>query len=80
MGKPKTQKERVITIDDKQYVFNKLSEETQFFCNMVADLENKLHNAKWNYDQLSGGREYFMNKVRKSLGHEELTDEESVRV
>ena len=80
MGKPKTQKERVITIDDKQYVFDKLTEEQQFNCNMLGDLENKLANAKWNYDQLAGGREHFMGKLRKSLGHPELSDEEKQNI
>ena len=46
----------------------------------ICDLENKLANAKWNYDQLAGGREHFMGILRKSLGHPELSDEEKENI
>ena len=64
---PKTQKEKVFTIDDVEYKFDDLNEEQQIIINHVADLDNKLAGIKWNWDQIAGGRDYFMGKFKESV-------------
>ena len=66
MGQQK-EKKRIITIDEKEFVFNDLDPTQQFLVNQLADLDNKLAEMKWKWDQYSGGREYFMAQVRGSL-------------
>jgi hypothetical protein len=39
--------------------------------NHVADLERKINSSQFNLDQLSIGREAFMNMLTKSLEEEE---------
>lgn len=68
MSKPLKEKERVITIDEQEFVFNDLDPEQQFIINQLSDLDNKLAETKWKWDQYAGGREYFMAKARESLG------------
>ena len=67
MERPKTEKERVVTIDDVEYKFDDLNEEQQIRVNHVADLENKLNGIKWNWDQIAGGRDFFMAKLQESI-------------
>lgn len=69
MAKPKKEKERVITLDDTEYKYDEMTEEQQILVNHVNDLDNKINGAKWNLDQLSGGRDFFMDKLVKALDH-----------
>jgi len=69
MSKPKKEKERVITLDGIEYKYDDMTEEQQILVNHVQDLDNKIGGAKWNLDQLGGGRDYFMEKLVDALGH-----------
>jgi len=42
--------------------------------NHVADLENKMRSARFNVEQLEGGREYFMDKLNGSLVSDETEE------
>jgi hypothetical protein len=70
MANPKKEKERVITIDDVDYKFDDMTDEAKMLVNHVGDLDNKIGGARFNLDQLNGGREYFMDRLNKALGHE----------
>lgn len=70
MSKPKKQKEQVVTIDGIDYKFDDMTDEAKMLVNHVGDLENKINGAKFNLDQLAGGRDFFMAKLNKALGHE----------
>ena len=70
MANPKKEKDRVITIDDVDYKFDDMTDEAKMLVNHVGDLDNKIGGARFNLDQLSGGRDYFMEKLNKTLGHE----------
>ena len=70
MANPKKEKERVITIDDVDYKFDDMTDEAKMLVNHVGDLDNKINGAKFNLDQLSGGRDFFMTKLNGVLGHE----------
>ena len=56
-----------IVINDKEYLVEDLTQEQQAMVNHVADLDRKLSSARFNVDQLSVGREAFVNMLARSL-------------
>ena len=56
-----------ITINDKEYFIEDLTDEQKVLFNHVADLDRKLSSARFNVDQLSVGREAFVNMLAQSL-------------
>ena len=63
----KQKEEPNVNIEGKEYKMRDLSEEQLQMVNHVADLENKLRSAQFNVEQLSGGHEYFMDKLKRSF-------------
>jgi len=73
----KKQKEtQTITIDDKEYKVDDLTQEQIAMVNHVSDLDRKLSSAQFNLDQLNVGRGAFMNMLTESLKAEEAEVEE----
>ena len=60
-------KKTPITIDDKEYHFEDMTQEQQMLVNHVADLDRKLHSARFNVDQLQVGRKACMSMLTDSL-------------
>jgi len=56
-----------IVIDDKEYMFEDMTEQQQTLVNHVADLDRKIRSAQFNLDQLQVGRDAFMNMLKQSL-------------
>ena len=56
-----------ITINDKEYFIEDLTDEQKVLFNHVADLDRKLSSARFNLDQLSVGRESFANMLAQSV-------------
>ena len=67
MGEKKT---TPITINDVEYVFEDMEPEQQAMVNHVADLERKISSTQFNLDQLSVGKEAFVNMLANSLQKE----------
>jgi len=70
MGKDK-KTPQTVTIDDKEYSVDDLTQEQISMVNHVADLDRKLSSAQFNLDQLNVGRGAFMNMLTESLKAEE---------
>jgi hypothetical protein len=64
MSEKKTQ---IITINDKDYTEDQLTEEQKVLINHVADLDRKIGSARFNLDQLQVGRDAFVNMLTASL-------------
>jgi len=64
-------KKTPITINDKEYQFEDMTQEQQMLVNHVADLDRKLSSAKFNVDQLQVGRNAFMAMLDESLNKPE---------
>jgi len=64
-----------IVIDDKEYMFEDMTEQQQTLVNHVADLDRKIRSAQFNLDQLNVGREAFMAHLKASLAEEPKVDE-----
>jgi len=60
-------KKTPITIDDKQYVFEDMTQDQQTMVNHIADLDRKLDSARFNLDQLAVGKQAFVNMLKTSL-------------
>lgn len=59
-------KQKVI-IDDTEYLAEDMTEEQIYLVNLVADLDRKIGSSTFNLDQLAGGREHFMVKLKNAL-------------
>jgi hypothetical protein len=73
MGEKQT---RTITINDKEYTEDQLTDKQKVLVNHVADLDRKIGSAQFNLDQLSIGREAFMKMLTEELEAETVETEE----
>ena len=58
---------KTITVNDKTYNVDDLTEQQIAMVNHITDLDRKLANARFNVDQLQVGREAFVNMLSASL-------------
>jgi len=75
MAKEKTA--NVITIDDKEYTEDQLTDHQKTLITHINSLDQKISSARFNLDQLSVGRDAFMNMLKQSLAQEESKQEEA---
>jgi len=68
-------KPNVITIDDKEYTEDQLSDEQKVMINHISDLDRKVSSTQFNLDQLNVGRQAFMNMLKSSLEANTETEE-----
>jgi hypothetical protein len=57
----------VITINDVDYTEDQLSDQQKVIINHVTDLDRKIRSAQFNLDQLTVGRQAFMDMLSSSL-------------
>jgi len=67
MGEKKT---TPISINDIEYLFEDMTPEQQAMVNHCADLDRKIKSTQFNLDQLSVGKEAFINMLTNSLQKE----------
>jgi hypothetical protein len=63
----KTKKEQTVTINDKEYKVSDLSQDQLTYINHINDLDRKIVSSQFNLDQLSVGKNAFMNALNTSL-------------
>jgi len=56
-----------ITINEKEYFVEDLTEEQKVLFNHIADLDRKLSASAFNMDQLKVGRDAFANMLATSV-------------
>jgi len=72
----KEQKEKpVLNLDDKEYVIEDMTDEQKMMVNHINDLQNKQNTNQFMADQLSVGKEAFINMLRKALEEPEEVEE-----
>lgn len=64
MGEKKT---TPITIDNKEYVLEDMTQEQQTLVNHCIDLDRKISNTAFQLDQLKVGKDAFVNMLKQSL-------------
>jgi hypothetical protein len=57
----------VITINDKDYTEDQLTAQQKVIINHLGDLDRKIRSTQFNLDQLTVGRDAFMNLLTTSL-------------
>jgi len=57
----------LITINDKEYNIEDITDEQKIMLNHINDLGRKLDNARFNLDQLAVGRDAFVSRLATSL-------------
>ena len=66
MAKDKKEKP-VLNLDDKEYIIEDMTDEQKMMVNHINDLQNKQSTNQFMADQLSVGKEAFINMLRASL-------------
>lgn len=65
-----------ITVNDKEYILDDMTEQQQAMVNHINDLDRKMANMRFNLDQLAFGREAFVNALATSLESEAISDDD----
>ena len=60
-------KKTVITIDDVDYTEDQLTDQQKVMINHINSLQQKIGSAQFNLDQLSVGKDAFVNMLKASL-------------
>jgi hypothetical protein len=60
-------KETPITIDDKEYILEDMTEQCRAFVNHLADLDRKIASSQFNLEQLQFGRQAFVAELKTQL-------------
>lgn len=59
-----------IVIDDVEYQYEDMTAEQQTLVNHIADLDRKVSAARFNLDQLTVGKDAFVEMLKRSLSSE----------
>ena len=65
----------VLNLDDKEYIIEDMTDEQKMMVNHINDLQNKQNTNQFMADQLSVGKEAFINMLRKALEEPEEVEE-----
>jgi len=68
-------KTNVITVNDKEYNIDEMTDNQKILLNHVNDLDRKIGSTQFNLDQLVIGREAFAERLVNAL--EDKTEEEA---
>ncbi len=64
----KKQKEKpMVTINDKEFNIEDMTDEQQAMLNHINDLDRKIGQSQFNLDQLMFGKNAFVNALSQSL-------------
>jgi hypothetical protein len=69
-------KTNVITVNDKEYDVDSMTETQKTLLNHVSDLERKISSTQFNLDQLVIGRSAFVDRLVFALENPEAETEE----
>ena len=75
MAKKQKEQKPVLTLDDKEYIIEDMTDEQKIMVNHLNDIQNKQRTNQFVADQLSVVHEAFVNMLKKSLSKKkELKD------
>jgi len=58
---------KTITINDKDYTEDQLTDQQKVMINHIGDLDRKIGSTQFNLDQLQVGKQAFMDMLNNSL-------------
>ena len=65
---------QTITINDVDYTEDQLTDQQKVVINHIADLDRKIRSTQFNLDQLTVGKDAFVNMLTASLATETETE------
>ena len=65
---------QTITINDVDYTEDQLTDQQKVIINHIADLDRKIRSTQFNLDQLTVGKDAFVNMLTASLANEMETE------
>jgi hypothetical protein len=65
---------QTITINDVDYTEDQLTDQQKVIINHIADLDRKIRSTQFNLDQLTVGKDAFVNMLTASLATETETE------
>jgi hypothetical protein len=65
---------QTITINDIEYTEDQLTDQQKVIINHIGDLDRKIRSTQFNLDQLTVGRDAFVNMLTASLATETETE------
>ena len=74
MGK---KKKTPITINDKEYIIEDMTDDQKTLVNHSVDLSRKIDSMKFNLDQLNVGKDTFVRLLEESLNKEDSDVEDA---
>ena len=77
MAKKEKEKPAVLTLDEKEYVIDEMTDDEKMLINHINDMQSKINTNQFMRDQLEVGKEAFINKLRDSLEAESVEEEEA---
>ena len=75
MAKKEKEKPAVLTLDEKEYVIEEMTDDEKMLLNHINDMQSKINTNQFMRDQLEVGKEAFINKLRESLEAESVEEE-----
>jgi len=69
MSKRKKDK-TVITVNDEEFIYEDMTEEQKGLINHINDLDRKIGTSQFNLEQLTFGKNAFVNTLSQSLESE----------
>jgi len=70
-----TEDKKVITINEKDYTEDQLTDQQKTIINHINSLQQKIGSAEFNLDQLKVGKDAFMLMLNNSLEEKETKEE-----
>tara|TARA_R100000426_G_scaffold46501_1_gene34834 strand:- start:2051 stop:2272 length:222 start_codon:yes stop_codon:yes gene_type:complete len=67
MAKKENKKSNILTLSDKQYEIDKMSDEQKMMVAHLRDIQNKQASNRFIADQLQVGHDGFVAMLKKSL-------------
>jgi hypothetical protein len=75
MAKKEKEKPAVLTLDEKEYVIDEMTDDEKMLLNHINDMQSKINTNQFMRDQLEVGKEAFIGKLRESLEAEKAEAE-----
>tara|TARA_R100000963_G_C4606873_1_gene78607 strand:+ start:307 stop:522 length:216 start_codon:yes stop_codon:yes gene_type:complete len=68
MAKKTTKKDQtVITVNEKEHIYEEMTDEQKVIINHINDLDRKIGTSQFNLEQLTFGKNAFVNELSHSL-------------
>ena len=65
-----TEKKTPIFVDDVEYTFEDMTDQQKALVNHISDLDRKISSTAFNLDQLTVGKNAFVNLLKEALNEE----------